>query len=296
MAEEYPQIKLNYSRDLEIDQFNLELELLAIAKQIMAYSEAHVQAQFNRDRAKQRRDVAEAELDLVARSEPYPEDIPISAKTGQPTETAVVNWIHKQPKYQEAQLQRQQDEYVVNMLQAAVFAFQAKKTALENLVRLFGMKYYAEPYDSGSEIKTKGMEQGRLVATEAMRKTMGPAGLPKVNQVPSVPPCKPPVPATTTDKHGHRYAVGPITESGQHFFTVGPFPEVQQALECNGCTGQGIYRLTREQPDELIYVWVKEINQWEELALAESYLRKPNPPGLPSLPPRPPQRPLPKAK
>lgn len=285
MAEEYPEIKLNYSRDLEIDQFNLELELLAIAKQIMAYSEAHVQAQFNRDRAKQRRDVAEAELDLVARSEPYPGDIPISAKTGQPTETAVVNWIHKQPKYQEAQLQRQQDEYVVNMLQAAVFAFQAKKTALENLVRLFGMKYYAEPYDAGGEIKARAMEQGRLAATEAMRKTMGPAGLPEVNQVPPVPSCKSPAPAT--DKDGHRYAIGPITESGQHPFTAGPFPELQQALECAGCPGQGIYRLTREQPDELIYVWGPRFDNsvgWGLLA---------EPPKT-SLPPRPPQRPLPK--
>jgi hypothetical protein len=281
LAEEYPQIKLNYSRDLEIDQYNLELELLAIAKQIMAYSEAHVQAQFNRDRAKQRRDVAEAELDLVARSEPYPEDIPISAKTGQPTETAVVNWIRKQLKYQEAQLQRQQDEYVVNMLQAAVFAFQAKKTALENLVRLFGMKYYAEPYDQpGSDLKAKGMEQGRLAATEAMRKLPVDGNTPKVSVNLS------PVPTPTTDKDGHRYAIGPITENGYHSFTAGPFPEVQQALDCiPGGLPAGIYRLTREQPDELIYVWNND--NWEP-AEAMPRVAAPKPT---SLPPRPPARP-----
>lgn len=279
MAEEYPEIKLNYSRDLEIDQYNLELELLAIAKQIMAYSEAHVQAQFNRDRAKQRRDVAEAELDLVARSEPYPGDIPISTKTGQPTETAVVNWIHKQPKYQEAQLQRQQDEYVVNMLQAAVFAFQAKKTALENLVRLFGMKYYAEPYDAGSEINTKGMKQGRLAATEAMRKN--PGIIKKIAPLAAAP---------STDKDGHCYAIGLITETGRHPFTAGPFPELQHALEYNNAPGQGIYCLTRECPDELIYIWNND--NWEPAkAMPRVAASKPT-----SLPLRTPQRPLPKAK
>jgi hypothetical protein len=287
LAEEYPQIKLNYSRDLEIDQYNLELELLAIAKQIMAYSEAHVQAQFNRDRAKQRRDVAEAELDLVARSEPYPEDIPISAKTGQPTETAVVNWIHKQSKYQEAQLQRQQDEYVVNMLQAAVFAFQAKKTALENLVRLFGMKYYAEPYDQpGSDLKAKGMEQGRLAATEAMRK------LPVDGNTPKASVNLGPVPTLTTDKDGHRYAIGLAQAPFQGAFTFGPFPELQQALDCPGTSGLGIYRLTRERPDELIYVWDMKLNG------SADWIKEPSETTSrpTSLPPRPPQRPLPKAK
>lgn len=285
MAEEYPQIKLNYSRDLEIDQYNLELELLAIAKQIMAYSEAHVQAQFNRDRAKQRRDVAEAELDLVARSEPYPKDIPISAKTGQPTETAVVNWIHKQAKYQEAQLQQQQDEYVVNMLQAAVFAFQAKKTALENLVRLFGMKYYAEPYDAGSEIKTKAMEQGRLAATEAMRKLPIDGNTPKVsvNLGPAPAPVK--APAPDRDKDAHRYAIGIVAHQIQGPFTAGPWPELTQALDWTGVDGQGIYRLTREQPDELIYVWNND--NWEP-AEAMPRVAAPKPT---SLPPRPPARP-----
>ena len=264
--QEYPKIPLNYGRDLVIDQNSLELEWLSIAKQIMAYSEAHVQAQFDRDRAKQRRDVAEAELDRIARSEPIPEDLPISAKTGQPTETAVLNWIHKQDKYQEAQKERQEAEYVVNMLQAAVFAFQAKKTALENLVRLFGMKYYAEPYDqTGSDVKPRALEQGRLAATAALNKT----------------------PAPDRDKDGHRYAVGPVV-SELSAFAAGPFSELQQALDYTGEVGLGIYRLTRGQPDELIYVWISEPDKfgWDKVSCAA--------PGTSKLPPRPPQRPLPK--
>lgn len=293
MTEEYPKIALNYARDLEIDQNQLELEWLSIAKQIMAYSEAHVQAQFNRDRAKQRRDVAEAELDRIARSEPIPEDLPISAKTGQPTETAVLNWVHKQPKYQEAQRERQEAEYVVNMLQAAVFAFQAKKTALENLVRLFGLKYYAEPYEPpGSDIKPQAMERGRLAATEAMRKDPGiiqKTTLPEVNQVPPVPSCNAPavMKGDLFPNKNYRYAIGPITEHGRHAFTAGPYPELQRALDWTGKPGDGIYRLIREQPDELIRVWSDGPPcGWVE--------HPPRPAPKTSLPPRPPQRPLPK--
>ena len=252
---EYPKVKLDYSRDLEIDQNSLELEWLAIAGKIMAYSEAHVQAIFDRDRAKQRRDVAEAELDRQARSEPYPEDLPISEKTKQPTETAILNWVHKQDKYQAAQRERQEAEYVVNLLQAAVFAFQAKKMALENLVRLFGMKYYAEPYEpQGANMGGRSMEAGRQGVNEAMR-TRPPVdgNTPKVSV--TLGPLQAPQPVPTRDKDGHRYAIGVVRVPFQGTFTAGPWPDLQWALDYVGLPGQGIYRLTKGQPDELIYIW-----------------------------------------
>lgn len=291
--ENYPPVSLDYKKDLTIDQHNLELEWLAIAGQIMAYSEAHVQAQFDRDRAKQRRDVVEAELDLKARTEPCPEDLPKSAKTGQPTETAVLNWIHKQPEYQVAQKERQEREYVVNMLQAAVFAFQAKKTALENLVRLFGMKYYAEPYEPpGSGVREAGKDRAKHEALGTLKETTRLAAsslLPEVKLTTPCPPCKPPAPPDR-DKDGHRYAIGPIAEHGRHVFTKGPFPKLQQTMQWPGKEGEAIYRLTREKPDEIIYVWVNG-SEW---VIPEDFKAKEIMKPKPTQPPSPPPRPLPR--
>lgn len=267
--EEYPKISLDYARDLQIDQGQLEVEWLTIAGQIMRYSEAHVQAQFDRDRAKQRRDVVEAELDNEARTDPHPTDLPISEKTKQPTETAIMNWVHKQARYQAAQKERQEKEYVVNMLQAAVFAFQAKKMALENLVHLFKMKYFAEPYDGkdGENRKAKAMQDGRLEASMAAREKRAPV-------------------APATDKDSHRYAIGPISEDGRHVFNNGPFPELSQALGEFGGPDLAIYKLTRGKPDVMIYTWSGD--QWTEVGKAEVQTPAPT---QRRLPPRPPARP-----
>ncbi len=303
--EEYPQVDLSYQQDLEIDQHNLELEWIRQAKLMDRYSIIHAQAIFNNNRANDQIKDAEAnlkkvfaELDGEARGPVLPEGL------AKQVDAAVKEWVIRHPCYQQAQNElaaargrAAEAQYVVDVMFGAVMAFQAKKVGLENLVRLFGMKYYAEPYDTGSEIKTRGMEQGRLAATEAMRKTMGPAAaslLPEVNQVPPTPSCKSPAPSA--DKDGYRYAIGPITENGKHLFTAGPFSELQQALDCTGCAGLGLYRLTKEQPDELIYAWAKETGNWIALADAESYFKPQAAPKEITLPPRPPQRPLPKTK
>jgi hypothetical protein len=298
LAEEYPQIGLSYQQDLEIDQHNLELEWVRQAKLMDRYSIIYAQAIFNNNRANDQIKDAEAnlkkvfaELDGEARGPVLPEGL------AKQVDAAVKEWVIRHPRYQQAQnelaaarAKAAEAQYVVDVMFGAVMAFQAKKVGLENLVRLFGMKYYAEPYDAGSEIKTKGMEQGRLAATEAMRKTMGPVGvslLPEVNQAPPVPPCKPPAPAPTTDKDGYRYAIGPISEDRRLVFTNGPWPELQQALDIHDKPGQGIFRLTREQPDELIYVWVEKMG-WIKKDQAEFEAAAPKPVGLP---PRPPARP-----
>jgi len=165
----YPTIELNYKADLEIDQHQLELEWLAIAKQIMAYSEVFAQAIYDRNRAKEALDVTKADLDTGIRQA-------AAAANEKITEAVVSNRMQTKPTHIEALQNLHKADYVVDLLRGAIAAFQAKKSALENLVRLFGMKYYAEPYEEpGSDTKPIAMEQGKRAGVEALKKEMPPA-------------------------------------------------------------------------------------------------------------------------
>lgn len=164
----YPDLpeKLNYSQDLTIDQHQLELEWLAIAKQIMTYSEAFAQAIYDRNRAKEALDVTKADLDSGIRT--------AASTAGEKiTEAVVSNRMQIMPTHIEALQNLHKADYVVDLLRGAVAAFHSKKSALENLVKLFGMKYYAEPYDPpGTDTKPMAMEQGKRAGVEALKKAM----------------------------------------------------------------------------------------------------------------------------
>jgi len=266
MAEKYPTIPLNYQEDLNIDQHQLELEWLSIAKQIMTYSEAFAQAIYDRNRAKESLDATKADLDSGIR-------MAASTAGEKITEAVVSNRMQVKPTHIEALQNLHKADYVVDLLRGAVAAFQAKKSALENLVRLFGMKYYAEPYDpSGSNTKPIAMEQGKRAGVEALKSVM-------VND----PGIITKMPGPETNPNRERWAVGSTND--RPTFSHGPFLNLEEALECipNYATA-AIYKLVRNQPDELNYIWKDD--QW---TATETMPSKP-----PTLPPRPPMRPLPR--
>jgi hypothetical protein len=135
----------------------------------MSYSEAFAQAIYDRNRAKEALDVTKADLDSGIR---------MAAATANEkiTEAVVSNRMQLMPTHIEALQNLHKADYVVDLLRGATSAFQAKKSALENLVRLFGMKYYSEPYEEpGSKIKPMAMEQGKRVGVEALKKEMSTA-------------------------------------------------------------------------------------------------------------------------
>lgn len=142
---------MNFEKDLAIDKSRLDEELMRQAQMMMQYSRAHAQAQYDRDRAKQARDVVEATLDTKARTEHAALGIPSSSKTGGPTEATISNWIKLQPEWQKAQAERMRAEHEVNLLLGAVMAFNARKAMLESLVRLLLSEWYAEPRVKGGE-------------------------------------------------------------------------------------------------------------------------------------------------
>jgi hypothetical protein len=257
---DYPKT-VDYKKDIEVDQNNLELECVRHARMTTDYTDFLAQAIFDRDKAKEALEVNEATLDQAIRAA-------AATANEKVTEAVVKNRMILNSTHQKAIQALIDADYVVNILKGAVKGCDKKGDRITDLIRLFGMKYYAEPYDGGSDIKAGALDQGRLAATAALKKS-----------------AENPTPPATRDKDGHRYAIGLVQVQGA--FTAGPWPELQQALNWKGEIGQGIYRLTREQPDELMYVWISDASQfgWDKVEV------KPEAPKSTSLPPRPPARP-----
>lgn len=129
----------DYQNDLLINEHELDEEWITQPSKYMSYSADLAQAIYNRNRAKENLDVIEASLDSEARREPTP------AGLGKATETAIKNWIKLQDTYREALEAYHDSDLEANLLQGAVNAFNHRKTALENLVKLFLAGYFSEP-------------------------------------------------------------------------------------------------------------------------------------------------------
>lgn len=123
----------------EIDVENLDEEWMMQPKVFLKYSLKSVDARETFERAKAKLDVVKAELDLMIRRDPATFDLE------KITESAITNTILLQPEYKEAQEEVHAAQHAYNVLQATVQALDHRKRALENLVDLHGMQYFAEP-------------------------------------------------------------------------------------------------------------------------------------------------------
>jgi len=91
------------------------------------------------DDAKERLDFVRAKLDAEIRNDP--EKFGITKLT----ESAIQATIILQPEYQEAARAYNDAKYEYEVSQAAVRAIDQRKTALENLVKLLSVSYFAGP-------------------------------------------------------------------------------------------------------------------------------------------------------
>jgi hypothetical protein len=130
---------MNYEQDIEIDEGQLDVELLDQARTFLKYARYAAEAGRAVDLAKEALDVERATIDQEVRSNP--EAFNITKMTEATVQNAVITDARHQVKsqhYIEA-------KYEFQLAQAAVRAFDQRKTALENLVKLHGMSYFAGP-------------------------------------------------------------------------------------------------------------------------------------------------------
>jgi hypothetical protein len=152
----------NYLKDIEIDKHRLDDEWINQQPLMIKYSDLHAQALYDLSRAKEHLDVVRAQLDGKIRQAASAQNPPEKV-----TETVVSNRVILDSGFQAAQEKYHLADKTVNMLKGAVYAFNSRKSALENLVRLQLGNYYSEPV-SPVEHSMSMMDSGMMQDINAL--------------------------------------------------------------------------------------------------------------------------------
>lgn len=157
---------MNYEADIQIDDNSLDLEWLDQPSLMLKYARVSAQTRRILDEAKQNLDVVRAELDKDIRENP--DDYGIAKVT----EGSITSAINTSDDYKKAFKAFLDAKYEADMAGGAVRAFDARKDALENLVRLHGQQYFAGPKiprDLAWERKEKEKKTDKGVASKLTR-------------------------------------------------------------------------------------------------------------------------------
>lgn len=130
---------IDYEKDVSINPDALDVEWLEQPQLMLKYGKLAAYTKLEADRAKERLEVIKAELDKDIRMNPDKYDIT------KITESVVINTILLQPEYQAANEEYIKLNYEAALARYTVQAIDTKKEALENLVKLYGMQYFAGP-------------------------------------------------------------------------------------------------------------------------------------------------------
>lgn len=127
----------NYQKEIQIDEYNLDQEWKRQPALVVKYGEALADAKREADMAKEQLDLTIAEVDT---------DIRANLGEGKkPTESALANMVTMHADVQSDKQAHIEAKHRVALLSAACSAFDNRRAALENLVKLHGMGYFAEP-------------------------------------------------------------------------------------------------------------------------------------------------------
>ena len=129
----------SYEEEMGIDCTALDVEWLEQPRLMMKYGRLLAEARKAQDDAKEFLDYTKARLDNEIRQDPD------SYGLAKATESSIAGAILLQEEYKEASAALTEAKYRTELLSTAVRAVDSRKTALENLVRLHGMSYFAGP-------------------------------------------------------------------------------------------------------------------------------------------------------
>lgn len=132
-------MKLDYDNDIKIDESNLAVEWLDQPRLMMKYSKHIADMKKEVDLQKEKIDLIRAEYDTKIRKDPK------KFKLDKISNEAINNIIIQKEKYREANEKLIELNYEYNVAMNAVRAFEQRKSALENLVKLHGQQYFAGP-------------------------------------------------------------------------------------------------------------------------------------------------------
>lgn len=128
-----------YENDIRIDETALDVEWLEQPSLMMKYARTSSHARMILDQKKEALELVKAELDREIRTNPSRFGIE------KVTEAVVTAAIISHADYKEASDALISAKFESDIAQGALKAFDARKDALENLVKLHGMQYFAGP-------------------------------------------------------------------------------------------------------------------------------------------------------
>ncbi len=158
---------MNYEQDIQIDESALDVEWLEQARKMMVYTRKQAETQRDEELAREAYELLEAELDKKIRTSPSQYGIE------KITESAVKSAIATDEEYIEAKQAHIEAKFQNNIAKGAVKAFEQRKEALENLVRLNGQNYFAGPKvprDLSWEREQKVSSSNKTVASKMQRR------------------------------------------------------------------------------------------------------------------------------
>ena len=130
---------MNYEKDLKIDVDALDIEWAEQPGLMLKYTKIAAEARMELDESKERLGVVRAEIDLHIREDPE------KFRIVKITEAAIQSAIILDKAFQNENSKCLKAAYELEMAQGAVRAMDQRKQALENLVRLHGLQYFAGP-------------------------------------------------------------------------------------------------------------------------------------------------------
>jgi len=158
-----------YDDDIRIEPLSLDLEWLDQARRYRKYSDMLADKNKEVDRAELDVDVEKAEADKRARQRH-------AADAKAPTEAVIKAEVLTDPALKRAHERYLDLKHDAAILAGAVRAFDHRKAALENLVRLQAQGYFAGPQvpnDIGREFVRKSTERGRADARDKTAERTG---------------------------------------------------------------------------------------------------------------------------
>ena len=126
--------------DFEVDEMRLEAEWVKQPGLFMRYNQQLTAAQDNRDRARAKLDLLQAQVSSAVRADPERYGVPAKY-----TEAVITNAVTTNADVQAAQKQFFDFRAEAAYLDRALTALEHKKKALESLVSLHAMGYYSAP-------------------------------------------------------------------------------------------------------------------------------------------------------
>lgn len=141
----------DFEKDLSINKYKLDEECLSHSSIYFRYAEACVSAKSEVSKADNNLKLVKAEANISIRQD-------YAKRQEKFTEAVILSEIEKHPKVVAAQKELNECQEVYARLQVAVQAMDARRSELDNLVRLYCAGYYSTP-GSGTSTKKDINEQ-----------------------------------------------------------------------------------------------------------------------------------------